>query len=522
MTGLYSDDRLLTPQIKENGNWREASWDEAITAAADVLKAHSDQLGVLMSPRAATEEYYLAQKMIRGLGSDNIDHRLRETDFRDDVARPADSAFQMKIAEMESADAVLLVGSNIRHEAPILGHRLRKAWQAGAEISLLNPVDWEFVFDTHASSIVAPQKMAGKLAGVAAALLASSDHKPADSISDLISAAKPGDMEQQIASSIAGGERPLVLLGQSAMSHEDAAVLRQLAEFIAAASGGALNVIPHGANTVGAWRAGAVPHRAAGVEVAGVDGLDAAAMLTKSLDTYLLWGLEPDFDVENPARAVAALEGARKVIAVTEYASGALLELGDILLPLAAIAESEGSYFNLDGSEIQFSAAGRISGESRPGWKILRRLAAELDLPGFDQVDLQELQGELNAALSESKVSPGTVTFDSRKPAKGLYRVGEVPIYSCDSLCRRATPLQETVQAESYFAGLNPADAKELKLKNGDSARVTQPSAGKASAEVPVRVSEQVPPGAVWLRSATCATRELGSSMGEIELEKSG
>jgi NADH-quinone oxidoreductase subunit G len=197
-----------------------------------------------------------------------------------------------------------------------------------------------------------------------------------------------------------------------------------------------------------------------------------------------------------------------------------LLEVADIILPLAPIAESEGTYFNLDGSELQFGSAGKLSGDCRPGWKILRRLGAELGLDGFDQVDLVGLQKDMRAAIGKSEFAAGEADFSAREADKGFHRVGEVPLYSPDALCRRSTPLQGTVQADSYFLGLNPEDASRLKLEEGDPVRVSQPSSGDAAAEIPVRISDQVPPGAVWLRSGTCGTRALGAAMGSIELEK--
>jgi len=518
--GLYSEDRVLTPRVKRDGEWHEANWAEAFGAVAAALKPQAARLGVLMSPSAATEEYYLAQKLARGLGSDNIDHRLREADFRDDPSRPADPAFRMKIADMESADAVLLVGSNIRHEAPILGHRLRKAWQNGASISVLNPIDWEFVFESQTRCIVPPQDLVANLAGIAAAIQALGKAEPPESVSDTVSAAKISDDQRQIAASLVEGQDALLLLGQCAMSHPDAALLRQLTEYIAAASGAALNFLPYGANAVGAWRAGAVPHRAVGAGLAAGGGLNAVAMLREPLGAYLLWGVEPEFDIENPSRAVDTLQAADCVVAVAEFASGSLLEVADFILPLAPIAESEGIYFNLDGSELRFSAAGRLSGDCRPGWKILRRLGADLGLDGFDQVDLAGLQKEMRGAIAKSEVTAGRANFAARKAEKGLHRVGDVPLYSPDALCRRSTPLQGTVQANSYFLGLNPKDASRLKLEEGDSVRVRQPSSKDASAEIPVRISDRVPPGAVWLRSGTCVTRSLGAAMGTIELEK--
>ena len=518
--GLYAEDRVLTPRLKENGEWREAVWDEAIAAAADALKTHAESLGVLMSPSAASEEYFLAARLARSLGSNNIDHRLREADFRDDAARAGDPVFGMSIADMETADSVLLVGSNIRHEAPILGHRLRKAWKSGAAISTLNPIEWAFKFDLHENVIVAPQQLVSQLAGIAGALVADGKGEAPEHIADVVKAASVEDAHRNIAASLASGERSLVLLGQAGMSHPDAALLRALAGFVAQASGAALNLLPHGANSVGAWRAGAVPHRTAGGKAAQGEGLSAAAMLAESLDAYMLWGVEPEYDFDNPAQAVAALKGAKTVVAVSDFASGELNELADVILPLAPVAESEGTFVNLDGSAVSFAAAGKTGGEARPGWKILRRLGAALELDGFSQVSLAELNEEMTAACAVGEVQAQAQRLEAQLNGAKLCRVGEVPLYSPDALCRRSTPLQGTVQAESFFVGLSPADAKDLGLAEGDQARVRQASSGDAAAEFPVRVSEQVPQGAVWLRSATCGTRTLGTALGAIEVEK--
>ncbi len=517
--GLYAEDRVTGPRLKDNGEWRDATWDEAMAAAVSALKLQAHSLGVLMSSSAATEEYFLAQKLARGLGCDNIDHRMREADFRDDAGRPADPAFEMKIADLEHADAVLLVGSNIRHEAPILGHRLRKAWRGGAAISVLNPLDWSFVFDTLEKRIAAPQDMVDELAAIAAAASDASKQKPDKQLQALRSSASPYESHRLIAKSMTGGERTLVLLGQAAMSHGDAASLRRLAAYIAKATGSALNVLPHGANAVGAWRAGAVPHRAAGVGLAGDEGRNAAAMLSEPLEAYLVWGLEPEYDIENPARAMAALRAAQHVVAVSSFASGELLEVADVILPLAPPAESEGSVCNLDGDIFEFTPAGKPQGEVRPGWKILRRLGTELGLDGFGQVSLDELRTEMDAAIGKSASEPEPVSFKAQKRSKGLYRVGEVPLFSTDALCRRSTPLQQSVHADSFFVALNSADAAKLKLEEGDQAVVRQPSAEGAATKLPVRVNEMVPSGAVWLRSSTCGTRELGDSMGIVEVE---
>jgi len=524
--GLYADDRVLEPLVKKDGEWQAVSWDEAIKAAIGLLRRTEEspgQLCALMSGSAATEEYFLTQRLVRALGSDHIDHRLREQDFSDDDARPTSPGFAVKIAELEQMNAVLLIGCNPRHEAPILGHRLRQAWRRGATMMSLNPLDWEFIFDTRQNIVVAPQFMVAELTAVAAALARLQNLKMPAAIAGLADGVTPEPRHQELAGALLGAERGLVLLGQFAMSHHRASDLRRLAAWIASNSQSALNLLPHGANSTGAWQAGAVPHRGPGGQ-SRAGGMDKSEMIRSAEKTWLLWDLEPDLDVENPAAAVTALRSAKEVLAICSYASDSLKQLADVILPLAPIAESEGSLVNLDGTTFRFAPAGKVLGAARPGWKILRRLGDAMGLEGFGQIDLDELQGQMQAAIQASdtaaanadSMSAGGQTEEAADSGTSLYRIGEVPMYSVDALCRRAPALQQTVHAASNFVGLNPADAENLGLADGVNAKVTQ---GNAAVELEVRISDRVPAGAAWVRSSTCQTAELGSATGPIKVE---
>jgi NADH-quinone oxidoreductase subunit G len=390
--GLYSDDRVLSPQVKEDGEWKTVSWDDALSRSIDILKEKlgqqgPDQLAVLMSPSCPTEEYYLAQSLARKLGSNNIDHRLREQDFSDDAASPAAPVFEMKITGVETSDAVLLVGSNPRQEAPILGHRLRKAWLKGAAISVINPLDWAFIFETSLDAIVAPQYMVSELAALASAVEKNTGRSAPEHLRSMVDSAGGGQNHDDLASRLSDAANGLVFLGQFAMSHPDAAWLRMLAAYIADATDSALNLLPHGGNPVGAWLAGAVPHRGPGGSTSQA-GMNVVQMLEDPKDCVLLWNFEPDYDIDNPSRAMASIAAAENVIAVASYATDSLRAVADVILPLAPLAESEGSLLNLDGDTMKFAPAGKASGDSRPGWKILRRLGNELGLEGFNQISL--------------------------------------------------------------------------------------------------------------------------------------
>jgi len=512
--GLYSDDRVLEPQVKENGEWKTVSWDEAIAIVADILKEAGAESGLLMSPSAASEEYYLGQALMRGLGSGNVDHRLRQADFSDDPAAPVVPQWEMPVAEIDAADAILLVGCNPRHEAPIVGHRVRQAWRRGAGISAYNPVEWDFHFDTGMDAITAPQGQLAELAALASAVEKRSGQGAPGVLRSVIDAAHPAERHEALAERLAAAGRGLVLFGQAAQQHGDAAWLRALAGYIAAANGCALNVLSAGGNSRGAWLAGAVPHRGPGGSAA-LAGKNVAEMLGASLKAYLLWGIEPGFDIANPAAAVKALRGADKVVIVASHAASGLYEMGDVILPLAPQPESEGSMINLDGTVLSWNAAGKPSGQARAGWKILRRLGGELGLEGFGQVGLEDVRNDMRAAAADA-AAPVELRLNGPTGAGGLHRIGDVPIYAVDALCRRSAPLQRTVHAANDWLGLNPADAGRLGLADGAMARVSQ---GGQSAEFEVRVSEKVPEGGAWLRSATCATRKLGNAFAPIDVE---
>ncbi len=518
--GLYSDDRVLLPQVKEKGEWKAVSWDKAIdevvAALRESVEQHGpEQLGMLMSSSAATEEYYLAQNLVRKLGSGNIDHRLREQDFSDDAMSPASPGFECNIAGIEESDSVLLVGCNPTQEAPILGHRLRKAWRKGAAISVINPLEWPFTFDTGLDAVIAPQNLVAELAALALAVEKSTDKPAPDSLRPVLDETQIDqntDRRRELADRLRDSGKGLIFLGQFAMSHPDAAWLRQLAAYIADATASDMNILPHGGNPAGAWLAGAVPHRLpGGVETPG--GLNAAQMFFDPRKCYLLWDFEAEYDTANPEQSLAALASAEKVIAFCTFATDKLREFADIILPLAPLAESEGSIVNLDGTTIEFAAAGRISGEARPGWKILRRLGSELGLDGFTQTSLSELKAQVAEATQPvvREISDGEMKSPSRE--EGLYRIGALAMYSIDALCRRSEALQQTRQADSDFVGLNPLDAIQLGLSDGGKAQVHQ---GESTAELEVRFLDQVPQGGAWISSGTGG---LGQAIAPVIVE---
>jgi len=510
--GLSADDRVTVPRVKRDGKWIDTDWDTALARAAELLSEAGDELGVLVSPRATCEEHALLKRVADGLGTPSIDHRLRIVDGRDPELGRA--RLDRPTRELSAADAVLLVGSNLRHEQPILNHRLRQAWRNNsAAIMDLNPVAWTFPFDLRARLIVAPQHMAETLARVAHAAHDQAGTPPPDSaLGRFIAGREPDEAARTIVRDLAAADNGFVLLGDQALFHPDAALLRALAASIAEALGIAQMVLPGPANSQGAWQVGAVP---------GEGGLSAARQFETGRKGFVLFDLEPEFDTADPAAARKALSAAGGTVAIASFAGTDLLETADVLLPLAALPETDGSYVNADGERQWFQAAARAPGQARPGWKILRALGERLGVDGFDFAGLAGVEVPMDSAAQSSAQSSGQSAapeFGEIETARpGLWRVGAVPMYSGDSLVRRSPPLQQTDHADNGFVALHPATADELGFVGGGDVTVRQ---GERKARARLRVDASVPPGAAWLPAATCISSTLGPAWGPIELER--
>lgn len=515
--GLYSADRLTKPMIKKGDAWQETSWENALEMAAKGLKEIDEpgQVGALCSPSATLEELYLAQKLIRGLGSGNIDCRLRQGDFRLDDTGPVLPWLGLQIEQLESVNAALLVGSNPRKEQPIIGHRLRKAVLAGASLSYINPIRLDLNYQA-VQQIDTPADMLQSLAGIAKAL----GIKPTGELAGLLKGAKPTEFSKAVAKQLKEADSGLVLLGNLAASHPDYAVLTMLAALIANSAGAQLGFVNEGANALGARLAGALPHLMPGAKTAEQVGLNALAQLSQPLKGYLLLGVEPGRDFWNPSLAQGALQSADTVVALAAYRSAELDACADVLLPIAGFAETSGSYVNAEGTWQSFRGVVNPQGEARPAWKILRVLGNLLDVEGFDQVSSEQVLEELEA-LCES-VEPGNevkglqdASLHSR--CDGLMRVGDVPIYALDALVRRAPALQHTKDADVAKIRLNPSEAEKQGLNSAETAQVKQ---NGQLANLPLEIDDRVPDGCVWISAALAGTEMLGQQFGEVTLEK--
>jgi NADH-quinone oxidoreductase subunit G len=443
---VYSDDRLTTPRIKSAGEWRDIDWDEALTTVAEAIrKAASDKVGILASPGITAEEAHLLSGIAAYVGTSNIDHRIRRRDFADQDNDPLYPWLGCEIADIEKQNAILVVGSNIRNEAPILAHRVRKGALAGAEVSVINSREHEYFFDVATS--LSGDGLVAMLAGVSVAACGKS---VPDNVAALCEGVKADAGHKKIAASLQGAEKALLVLGNIAGRHRAMSAVRALAAAIANATGATFGTLSEGPNSAGASLAGVLPHRGLGGVLRAEPGLHAGDMLDAALDVLMLVNVEPDVDILATDDAAAKVRSQNFTVALTPFTSDSLLDAADLLLPVGTFAESSGTYVNAAGTWQSFPGIANPVGEARPAWKVLRVIGNLLDAPGFEYVTSEEVLDELREQLGD--VNPdntyaGTEAVTRPNGADTPVADADIPIYSIDPVVRRARALQLTEAA---------------------------------------------------------------------------
>ena len=447
--GIYCAERITQPMVRIAGLLEAVDWDVALSAAAEGIQkaatAHgAGRLGVLSAPMATVEEMYLLARIARGVGTGNIDHRLRQLDFRGQENDPVHPHLGLKIADVEKLEGVLFVGSNLRHEMPLLAHRIRKAAvKAGAQVAFLNPRVFEYFFPIAAYG-VAQRDLVDEMTAVVQAVAAVADRP----VPSGMRPATVTDSHRAMAAALVTGTRRAIILGTLAQRHPAYSELKALADLAGSLSGASVGLITEGANAAGAYLAGAVPHRMPGGAAASVIGLSARAMLESPLKAYLLFGgIDPANDLGARHEALASAD---LVVAATTHLSASLRAVAHVVLPIGSFAESSGTFVNAEGRWQSWAAAAKLVGDSRPGWKVLRVLANLLKVPGIEYVNSEQIRDALKAACGERAALPhdGISAASSRgvlpnaPPAGGAWV--DIPPYQIDVLVRGSDALGKT------------------------------------------------------------------------------
>lgn len=468
--GVNSADRVTAPMIKIDGRWQQTDWNTALDNVAiglrKVVEKGADSLGCLISPSASVEELYLAQKLMRGLGSHNIDHRLHQTDFAAEQNAPAAPALGITLKQIEDRDAILLIGSNVRKDQPIAAHRLRMAALQGAKIYAVNPADYGVNFDLAHNHVVQPEAMVASLAAIASALLGKTGKSAPDGFAALSQGVAVTDSHQLIADGLIKAGNVAVIVGNYGNHHPQASAIHGLAELIARLADASYGALTFGANATGAWHAGAVPHRSAGAESVTTPGLNVRQMAETGLPGYLLVNVEPEYDTAYTAELQASLGRAEFVVALAGYQTDALLASANVILPSASFGETSGTLVNIEGRWQSFNGAVAPKGDARPAWKILRVLGNLLSVAGFDYMSSEEVLKDVKSKMGAGKSNGWGCVSASPATATDYARAGSVGIYAVDGIVRRAPALQQT--ADGHAVAKSIADNEKYETTSAE------------------------------------------------------
>jgi NADH-quinone oxidoreductase subunit G len=505
---LNGDQRLTTPMIKQGGEWEAATWTTALDyitrGLTQIGVAHgAASIGALGSAHSTVEELHLLAKLVRGLGSENIDHRLRHADFGNVAAAGTARWLGTPIASLSSLQRVLVIGSFLRKDHPLFAQRIRQAARKGCKVHSLHAVHDDWLMPLASRTTAAPSGWVQALADIADAVAAEKG----------VAAPAPGqanDAARAIASSLLSGERKAVLLGNAAAQHPQASSLLALANWIGEQTGASVGYLSEAANSIGAQLVGAMP---------GTGGLNAGQMLGgNAIKGLVLLDVEPTLDAANAAAAAPAVKAAEMVVVLSPFKTAAS-DSADVLLPITPFTETSGSFVNAEGRLQSFHGVVKPLGDARPAWKVLRVLGNMLGLKGFDFETTDDVRAEalgdtsqLAARLNNQCSAPIAATT-----ANGLERIADVPIYAADSLVRRAASLQLTADAHAPVVGVPQALWSQLGLADGAQVRVTQ---GAAQAVLPARLDTTLAANAVRVSAGHAHTAMLGAMFGAISVEK--
>ncbi len=518
---VNSEARLTKPMIKDGGVWKEVDWQVALKHAVAGIKtviesSSADDIGGLAVASSTLEEFYLLQKLMRGMGSNNIDHRLQQSDFSDDDIAPLFPGLEGSIANLNNVKAALLIGANLRKEQPLFSVRLRQATiKNQAKVSAITVMDYAQNYDFHENTVVSPDDMVSALVSLAAAVSAKVGVSLPVELGEIGSTVAN---EATADALIEAKEEGVVLVGAIAQQHPAASNLKAISQWIAEQTGAKLGILPP-ANGAAGWLAGCLPHRSNNGDRTPT-GMHAGDMLRQGMRAYILLGTEPELDAINSNQALRAMHNAEFVVQMSAFKSDAVMAYADVLLPMTPFTESAGTYINCEGRMQRSNVAATPKGEARPAWKILRVLGNFLELDGFNQVTTDDVLAEINTdnLVANNRLAQWRLAPVSIAQKDGLPRVMDMPMYRGEATLRHANALQLTADNPGAQARVHGSTVEQLSLQGTQMVSVVN---GAGKVDLPLVIDNSVPENCVYIPAGHNASIQLGAH-GRVTLTAAG
>jgi len=518
-TSVNSSQRLAQPLLRENGELKPVDWETALNAAADMMTAAGASLATLISPQATLEEQYLAQKLTRAQGSSNIDHRLTQVDFSAQQDAPIMPWLGRSLASLETLDAALIVAGNLRYQQPLLSHRLRKAANNKAAVSAIGHTAGQYNFALQHELAGSASQIIIDLAALALSLAEISGKALTPHLAKILQGCEIGDSHRAIARSLAEGSNCAVIVGSDALANPQLSLLQEICEAITQSADATLGYLSESANSAGACLAGALPHRGPAGVASDAAGEHLGAIISSPHKLLLTFALNPLLDMHI---ASPLADNNESIIAISSFDNEFIQQQADLVLPLAAVLESSGSFVNVEGLWQSFKGCVQSHGESRQGWKILAALGQVMHPQEFDYSDSLAVRNELKTLCSDVALSNlcGIKSKNKKLPQASaqVEKIGFTPIYASDDMTRLSAALQATpLMRMQTSVSMNRKMATSSKLLDSEQVQVKQ---GKGTAVLPLRLDETVPDGCVTIPGGIDAVRHLTDAYGKVSLEK--
>ena len=519
--------RITSPMLRVNGQLKTVDWETAINAAVEKLSGaanqDAEQIAALISPQATMEEHYLAQKLLRGLGSSNIDHRLSQTDFSAQGQSAVMPWLGISLESVESLDACLIVAGSLRQEQPMLSHRIRKSViNNGAKLSSIGHLAGQYNFELFEELNGSAEQLLNDLAGVVVALTEKTSVDLSKRLRGLVDGFNLQEEHKAIANSLLNGKKSAVIVGIQALASPYLSLIQELCEAISVHSDSSLGNLSPSANTAGACLAGSLPHRLPGGVVVNGEWQHTRQIIDSKHRVLLSFGINPVLDINHGSLAPQLAANNDFVIAINSFNNQFINDQADLVLPLAVFGETSGTFVNVEGLWQSFKGSVKALGESRQGWKILTALGQVL-LPGdFEYADSLAVKNEAKELCRDVSLNNlcGVQSTETRLPvqSRSIQKISIAPIYASDELTRLSVPLQATpIMQQQCAVSMNRAQAEKLELVDADQVHIKQ---GQGTAILPLIISDDIPTGCICMPTGIDAVKDLADAYGAIELER--
>ncbi len=522
--GLHAPDRTMQPRVKgDHGGWQDSDWSGSLDQVARrIMQYPVEQVGVLAAPHSTLEELYLLQKLFRRLNIQNIDHRVRQTDFTDQESMPLFPYLGQTIESIERNDTIFLIGCDVRFEQPMLAHRMRKAAARGCQVVALNPCDFDFLFASQGTWNLAPQQWLYALAEIAKCIPGNALQQLPPALREIVERVSISHYAQHIFDLLNRAEQQAsVFIGAIAEAHPQASALRAMGNFISNHTNTNFGILPQAGNSAGAWLCGMLPHRLPAGAPSRNRGLTVAEMLAQPRQVLVLFNLEPEFDFASAPAAVQAVQEAEFVVMFSPYATESMQDYADVILPIATFAETEGTYVNAEGRWQTVSKAVAPPGQARPAWRVLRVLANTLGFEEFSYQSSQQVLEEIRVQFEQETTFESNLyelrDVNTQATRGGVYRVSGTPVYAVDNIVRRADSLQKTLYEQPPHIAMCEQQARELGVLNEKKVRVIQEG---REMMLELRLDAALPMSCVWIQKSARHMDTLGKVIAPVEIQR--